>query len=112
MAKNEKNISKSYRFLQKVLKDFLFFSKIPNSLLSTPIYHQISDASILNQRVKKLTGFGLVLNQNKSHLVFSHQNQTKNKSLYFFNIKIKPKPKYLIFFSFKTEPNLIKFKVN
>ena len=31
-------------------------------------------ASILNQMVKKLTGFGLVLNQTKSHLVFYHEN--------------------------------------
>ena len=60
-----------------------------------------SGASILNQRVKKRTGFGLVLNQTKSHLVFSHQNQTKSKPLYFFNIKTKPKPNKLIFFFFQ-----------
>jgi hypothetical protein len=34
----------------------------------------ISVASILNQRVKKRTGFGLVLHQTKPHLVFSHSN--------------------------------------
>jgi hypothetical protein len=56
-----------------------------------------SGASILNQRVKKRTGFGLVLNQTKSRLVFSHGNQTKSKPLYFFNIKTKPKPNKLIF---------------
>ena len=69
----------------------------------------LSGASILNQRVEKRTGFGLVLNQTKSHLVFSHRNQTKSKPLYFFNIKTKPKPNKLIFFSLRTKPNLIEF---
>ena len=45
---------------------------------------KVSGALILNQRVKNRTGFGLVLNQTKSHLVFSHGNQTKSKPLYFF----------------------------
>jgi hypothetical protein len=47
-------------------------------------------ASILNQSFKKRTGFGLVLSQTKSHLVFSHGNQTKSKPFYYFNIKTKP----------------------
>jgi hypothetical protein len=47
-----------------------------------------SGASILNQRVKKLTGFGLVLKQTKSYLVFSNRNQTKGKPLYFLISKL------------------------
>ena len=42
-----------------------------------------SGASILNQRVKKRTGFGLVLNETKSHKVFFRETKPKaNHSIF------------------------------
>ena len=44
----------------------LFMYIIKQSIITSSV------ASILNQTVKKRTGFGLVLNQTKHRLVFSH----------------------------------------
>ena len=80
-------------------QELLFKSLIPLVILFSfrpSVWFLSSGASILNQRVKKQTGFGLVLNLTKSCLVFSHGNQTKSKPLYFSNIKTKPKPNKLI----------------
>jgi hypothetical protein len=88
-----------------LLWEFKFYNAIKFLVMSNLLCYvslqvsvvECSGASILNQRVKKRTGFGLVLNQTKSHLVFSNRNQTKTKPLYFFNIKTKPKTNKLIF---------------
>ena len=49
-------------------------ASFPLQETSEQVLAELSAASILNQRVKKRTGFGLVLNQTKSHLVFFHRN--------------------------------------
>ena len=74
------------------------YKMILNHISSLHIIIYISGASILNQRVDKLNGFGLLLNQTKSNLVFYQWNQTKSKPLYFSDMKTKPKPYKLIFF--------------
>ena len=38
-----------------------------------------TDASILHSHRVTKNGFGLVLNETNSYLVFSHQNETKHK---------------------------------
>ena len=38
---------------------------------------------LLNLRVNKLTGFGSVLKETKSHLVFSHKTKSKQATTFF-----------------------------